>query len=99
MNKLIVIMSIFSALSIGSVFAQTPTPSASSEKGGWNLTPEQRENMAKMHEDMAKCLRSTKPMKECHEEMKKSCESMGKDCPMMEHGKGMHHHGEHHGQE
>ncbi len=76
--------------------AATPTPNTTmTPKGGkWNLTPEQRENMAKLHEQMANCLRSTKTMKECHEEMRKSCESLGANgCPMMgwEHGKKGHH--------
>ena len=50
----------------------------------------QRENMAKMHEDMATCLRSSKTPKECHADMKMACKNMGKDvCPMM-HEKGRH---------
>ena len=54
-----------------------------------NMTSEQRMKMADSHEKMAACMRSTKPMKDCHDEMMKVCEdTMGKDCPM---GK-MHHH-------
>ncbi len=55
------------------------------------LSREQRESMAKTHENFAACLRSDKSISDCHSEMKKSCqESMGKmDCPMM--GKGMVH--------
>lgn len=50
----------------------------------------QRENMAKMHEDMAACLRSTKTPKQCHADMKMACKNMGKDgCPMM--GEKHHH--------
>ncbi|MFM6927800.1 MAG: hypothetical protein ACKOX6_05010 [Bdellovibrio sp.] len=50
-------------------------------------TAEQRENMAKMHETMASCLRSTKTMKDCRAEMKTSCHDMGKEnCPMGRHG-------------
>lgn len=58
------------------------------------MTTEQRQKMADAHEKMATCLRSDKPMEECHEAMMKSCkENMGKDgCPMMgDKGKGMHH--------
>jgi predicted HAD superfamily phosphohydrolase YqeG len=48
-----------------------------------NMTPEQREEMAKNHEKMAACLRSDKPMMDCHKEMMESCK-MGKNaCAMM----------------
>jgi hypothetical protein len=51
---------------------------------GAETTTEQRQKMAAMHEHMAICLRSDKPMAECKKEMMKSCEdSMGKECPMM----------------
>jgi hypothetical protein len=52
---------------------------------------EQRNEMAKVHDLMAACLRSTKPIEECHKEMKKSCEEQmerGEGCMMMEHGMG-----------
>ena len=57
------------------------------------MTKEQREKMAVSHEKMAVCLRSDKPMKECHEEMMKACtDTMGADaCPMMGHHKKMMH--------
>ena len=58
------------------------------------MTSEQRQKMADAHEKMATCLRTDKPLGDCHEEMMKSCqEGMGKDgCPMMGgKGKGMHH--------
>lgn len=73
------------------------------KKKTMEITKEQRESMAKSHENMATCLRSDKSFDECHKEMMKSCEdSMGKDgCPMMgemgkkgemhEMGKGMMH--------
>ena len=49
---------------------------------------EVREKMATLHEQMAACLRSDKPLADCHSEMMKSCQdTMGKkDCPMMGHG-------------
>lgn len=64
------------------------------------LTVEQRKKMADVHEKMAACLRSDRPMSECHEEMMNACrENMGKGgCPMMG-GKGMgygHGHAHHH---
>ncbi len=65
------------------------------------LTKEERtkhadrmDKMAEAHKKMAECLRSDKPMSECHEEMKKECPMANSDhCPMMEemHGmRGMH---------
>ena len=50
------------------------------------MTPKQRQSMATVHENMAVCLRSEKPMEECRKEMMQSCkEQMGKNgCPMME---------------
>lgn len=46
---------------------------------------EQREKMATIHEHMAACLRSDKPIADCHKEAMKNCQDMmGKDgCPMM----------------
>lgn len=51
---------------------------------------EDRAKMADLHDKMAACLRSDKPMKDCKDEMHKSCESMGDSCPMHAgHGKKM----------
>ena len=46
---------------------------------------EMREKMATMHEQMAACLRSDKPLAECRQEMMKGCQEMmgGHDCSMM----------------
>jgi hypothetical protein len=56
-------------------------------------TIEQRQKMAMMHENMATCLRSDKPMDDCKKEMMKSCEdSMGKECKMMHEMHGMNGH-------
>jgi hypothetical protein len=47
-------------------------------------TKEQREQMAKLHEHMAACLRSDKSMRECHEAARKECQdTMGDGCRMM----------------
>jgi hypothetical protein len=56
------------------------------------LTKEQREKMATINEQLAACMRSDKPMSECHKEAMKSCQDMmGKEgCPMM--GGSMHPH-------
>ena len=53
-------------------------------------SPEQRHNMAEVHQRMAECLVSARPMAECRGEMQKSChEMMGKGgCPMMDGGMG-----------
>ena len=60
------------------------------------FTTEQRQKMADLHEKMASCLRSDRPMSECHQEMMKGRkDAVGKDsCPMMggKMGHGMHHH-------
>jgi hypothetical protein len=50
---------------------------------------EQREKMAAMHEQVAACLRSDKPIADCHKEAMKHHQQMmgmmGKDgCPMMD---------------
>lgn len=52
------------------------------------FTPEERQNMAGVHEKMALCLRSDKSMEDCKKEMMDSCKEMmgDKSCPMMEHG-------------
>ncbi len=58
---------------------------------GFEISAEQRENMAAMHEKMAACLRSEKSMVDCQKEMMQSCrDTMGKNgCLMMGMG-GMH---------
>jgi hypothetical protein len=63
---------------------------------GPQMTAEQRSKMADLHEKMAACLRSNRPISDCHNEMMKGCqETMGASgCPMMG---GMGHHGPHHG--
>jgi hypothetical protein len=50
---------------------------------------EQRHKMAEIHQRMADCLVSERPMSECRAEMQKSCQSMGReDCSMMGGGMG-----------
>lgn len=61
------------------------------------MTKEQRAKMATAHEKMAACLRSDRPLTDCHDEMMKSCQdAMGSAgmCPMMGMGHGMMHHGQ-----
>jgi hypothetical protein len=53
---------------------------------------ESRAHMATMHEQMASCLRSDKPMADCRAEMMKACQAMSPNegCQMSGRGKGMH---------
>jgi hypothetical protein len=45
---------------------------------------ESREQMARLHEQMAACLRSDKAFAECRTQMQTACHSaMGAQCPMM----------------
>lgn len=53
-------------------------------KDGEGPSKEQREKMAANHEKMSACLRSDKPLKDCHDEMRKSCEENKGSCPMRE---------------
>jgi hypothetical protein len=64
--------------SVSTAFAAEPPPAAPTSK-------EMREKMATFHEQLAACLRSDKPIAECHKEaMKHHQELMGKEgCPMM----------------
>jgi len=52
--------------SAGSAFATEPPPDTRTPH-----TKEMREKMAEAHEKMAACLRSDRPIDECHDEMKK----------------------------
>ena len=51
---------------------------------------EQRQKMAEVHQHMADCLKSDRPMSECRSEMMKSCHGMMGEgaCPMMGMGQG-----------
>ncbi len=77
------------ALLIG-LIATLGGPALAEEKGAApakapQMTAEQLSKMAEAHQQMAACLRSDRPLSECHEEMMKSChETMGtSNCPMM----------------
>lgn len=71
-------------------FATDPEKDISKDKDEV-VSTQKRDQMALMHEKMAACLRSEKPLKECREEMHKSCtEAKGEGhCPMMERMHGM----------
>ncbi len=89
----------FATLLVLSMFIlQSPVGRANDDtKKMPELTKEERvkradlmDKMADMHKKMAECLRSDKPMSECHEQMKKECPMAKEDhCPMMEEMYGM----------
>jgi len=65
--------------------AAGPGKGAARMKQKWpNLSAEQRASMATIHEQMAACLRSDKPLGDCMQKMMDSCHDMmgGKWCPM-----------------
>jgi hypothetical protein len=66
----------------GTAFAQATKPVTPSAPA---MTTEQRQQMAAVHEKAAACLRSDRPVSECHAEMMKGCQAaMGSGmCPMM----------------
>src|SRR5262249_18268727 len=54
--------------------ADTPSPADR------ELSPDTREKIAQLHEQMAACLRSGQSLDECHSQMMKSCEEqLGSD--------------------
>jgi len=57
--------------SAGSALATEPPPDTRPPP-----TKEMREKMAEAHEKMAACLRSDRPIDECHDEMKKMHDAM-----------------------
>jgi len=48
-------------------------------------TKEMREKMAEAHEKIAACLRSDRPIDECHDEMKKMHDAMKREHAQMDH--------------
>jgi len=93
MKNLIVIGTLFTALLGGVSFAaETQKTTKAPKNAAAEMTKEQKENMATMHEKMAECLRSNKSMSECRTEMRGQCQTMmgGDGCPMMmDHMRGM----------
>lgn len=66
-----------------SIYAQQTTKTTDKSE----ITPQQRQQMADLHRQMATCLESTKPLTDCRKEMMTSCQKMSGGCPMMK----MHH--------
>lgn len=79
-----VIASVLLLMGAGATFAAPPPPAEKSP----TPSKEMREKMATVHEQMATCLRSDKPIADCHSQMMKSCQdAMGEQgCRMMGHG-------------
>jgi hypothetical protein len=90
-NRIRTTLALVALSAMGAVaLAAGPTPGASP-----GPTKETREKMAVLHEQMAACLRSDKPIADCHAEMKKGCQQGLGDqgCPMMGMGMGKRSHG------
>lgn len=83
-------LKVFSTIALLSIVMASPFSHAE-EKAKGKKAPKiewtnlQRENMAKMHEDMANCLRTSKTPMQCRADMRTACKNMGENgCPMME---------------
>ena len=81
--------------SAGTAFATEPPPPGQAAPAGRPMhgdhpapTKEEREKMAAAHEKMAACLRSDRPMSDCHAEKKMMHEQMMHDHPMKDHPAG-----------
>lgn len=76
---------------LGVSVAQAADPAPTGSDSRVAESKETRQKMADLHEQMAACLRSDKPLAECRAEMMKGChDSLGaQSCPMMgmDHGK------------
>jgi len=86
MKTLILSGVILTSLFAGGSFAQETTTETtkSDKKITKEITPEQRDKLASVHEKMATCLRSDKSISDCRVELKKNCKDvMGKEgCPI-----------------
>lgn len=94
MKKTILLGVVLTTLIAGGAFAQGSRTSNSTNDATTQITPQQRQNMAAIHEKMAACLRSDKPIDECRTEMQENCQEMAGGCPMAGMGRmGMMHGG------
>lgn len=84
-NRWITLLAAFALASASATFAAEPEKGATAAP-----TPEARQKMAEVHQRMADCLKSDRPMSECRAEMAKSCHDMmgASACPMMGMGEG-----------
>ncbi|MCM2278080.1 MAG: PepSY domain-containing protein [Oligoflexia bacterium] len=78
MRKFLLTSSILTALIAIPALAQEAKPTET------RMSPADRGKMATLHENLATCLRSNRPLNECRTEMRRNCqEMMGKaGCPM-----------------
>lgn len=78
MKKMMIAILVCGFMSGGAVAqdAKTAMSAKTNKKALTQVTPEQRGKMASMHEKMAGCLRSDKPLSNCHSEMQSSCREM-----------------------
>lgn len=89
-------LSKFAATAISCVFFSLAVHAGndpSSDASAAQPTKQEREKMAKLHENMAACLRSDKTLRECHEAARKECQDeLGDRCrDMMRAMMGMEH--------
>jgi hypothetical protein len=69
-----------------SLLVASPALAQPGEATAADPAPETRKQMATVHERMAECLRSDRPIAECRTEMMASCRALRMhegDCPMM----------------
>ncbi|MCX6129827.1 MAG: hypothetical protein NTX25_12305 [Proteobacteria bacterium] len=86
MYKLLILLASY-LFSFSILAAEKPSAPKPNKVKSAELSAEQRENMAKHHEQMAACLRSDKPIDVCHEEHRKAC-GADKGCLGMGHNMG-----------
>ena len=70
-------------LVLGAIVGLAATALAQGMPMGPEMTADQRQKMADVHEKMAACLRSDRATADCHQEMLKSCQTtMNGPCTM-----------------
>jgi hypothetical protein len=88
MKKYLVTAGMVLSLAGAVAYADTSSSKSSDKsKGMSEMTKDQRQKMADLHNKMADCLKSDRPLSECRQEMAKGCQdSFGKEgCPMGHH--------------
>lgn len=78
-------------LFIALILASAPALAENKGMAPPNLSKEERQARAEKHEKiaahhkkMAECLRSSKPLSDCHKELREACEKDPGSCPMMD---------------
>lgn len=89
MKKQILVSAIIMMSMVSFVKAEEATPEAGKKPAMMTPSKEDREKMAKAHEQMAACLRSEQDMKSCMDALHSECKAtMGDSCPAMGPGMG-----------